>query len=98
MIQMITSVDHNMVCKKGISSKDALICRTEAFRKFVNDNIYVSAAFLDLSRTFDSLWQKVHLANLHHKLNFSDQSNFILCDYLNDGFQKIFFQKQPERI
>ena len=72
---MITSVDHNFVSKNEYQQQIRSFMVPKKNRKFINDNNYVSAVFLDLLKVFDSISHDILIANLQHELNFSDQSN-----------------------
>ena len=73
--------------KKGIITKNALLWGTEISHKYVIGNNYISAAFLDLSKTF-SISHKVLLAKLLNQFNFCDQSKSIIGDYLSHRLWK----------
>ena len=45
--------------RKGCSKVDALLHTVETIRNDINDNKYVTAAFLDLSKAFDFLSQNI---------------------------------------
>ena len=47
----------------GFSSTDALHFATENIRKKIDQNEYVTAAFLDLSKAFDSISHSILLEN-----------------------------------
>ena len=66
--------------RKKVSTSDALILATESIRREINENNFVAAACLDLSKAFDSishetLHQKLEKQNFHSNLNDPKFSN-----------------------
>ena len=55
------------------STTDALLYATENIRKDIDDNQSTAAAFLDLSKAFDSMSHEIFLEKLHH-LNFDEKA------------------------
>ena len=74
--------------RSKFSSADALLHATENIRKKLNDNEYVAAAFLDLSKAFDSISHSIMLDKLHD-LNFDKKAVSMIESFLKHRNQKV---------
>ena len=74
--------------QKVILTKNGLNYGTQIFRQYVNDNLYVSAAFLHLSKAFDSILHEILLDKLQYEFHFSGHSKSVIDDYLSDNLYK----------
>ena len=93
--QMIAFLNPNNVLspsqfgfQAGFSSTDALHFATENIRKKIDQNEYVTAAFLDLSKAFDSISHSILLEKLR-ELNFNKVAISLIQSYLTGRNQKV---------
>ena len=73
--------------RKNFSSIDALLYCTEKFRCYLDENLFVAAVTLDLSKAFDSINHGI----LTHKLNllgFSSSACNLITSFLDQRIQK----------
>ena len=73
--------------RKNFSSIDALLYCTEKFRCYLDENLFVAAVMLDLSKAFDSINHEI----LTHKLNllgFSSSACNLITSFLDQRIQK----------
>ena len=66
--------------RAGISTFDALIYRTESFRCEIDKNKYVTAAFLHLSKAFDSIQHDISDAKIR-QISFDKFSTRLIMDF-----------------
>ena len=74
--------------RRKISTTDALLYATENIRKKVNDKKVVCAAFLDLSKAFDSISHDILLEKLK-ALNFDSNAVSMINSFLRFRIQKV---------
>ena len=93
--QMIAFLNRNNVLspsqfgfQAGFSSTDALHFATENIRKKIDQNEHVTAAFLDLSKAFDSISHSILLEKLR-ELNFNKVAISLIQSYLTGRNQKV---------
>ena len=85
---------NNLICpsefefRKKMSTSDALILATEAIRREIDENKFVAAACLDLSKTFESISHEILLKKLE-KLNFDNNSISMIRSFLTCRTQKV---------
>ena len=85
---------NNLIClnqfgfRKKMSTSDDLILATENIRREIDENKCVAAAWLDLSKTFDSISHEILLQKLE-KLNFDSNSISMIRSFLTCRTQKI---------
>ena len=70
------------------STTDALLYATENIRKDLNDNQSTAAAFLDLSKAFDSMPHEILLEKLHY-LIFDEKAIKKIKSFLSARYQMI---------
>ena len=70
------------------STTDALLYATENIRKDLNDNQSTAAAFLDLSKAFDSMSHEILLEKLHY-LNFDEKAIKMIKSFLTGRYQTV---------
>ena len=70
------------------STTDALLFATENIRKDLDDNRSTAAAFLDLSKAFNSMSHEILLEKLHH-LNFDEKAIKMIKSFLTDRCQMV---------
>ena len=70
------------------STTDALLYATENIRKDLNDNQSTAAAFLDLSKAFDSVSHEILLNKLHY-LNFDEKAIKMIKSFLTGRYQMV---------
>ena len=70
------------------STTDALLYATENIRKNLNDNQSTAAAFLDLSKAFDSMSHEILLEKLHY-LNFDEKAIKMIKSFLTGRYQMV---------
>ena len=73
--------------RKGYSTVDALLHTVETIRNDINENKYVTAVFLDLSKAFDSLSHKILIKGLEN-LGFSNSACRLLSSFLQNREQR----------
>ena len=78
----------NFGFRKKVSTIDALVYCTETIRYHINNNNFITAALLDLSKAFDSINYKIFLHKLH-ELGFSENALNLIESYLSHRLQKI---------
>ena len=93
--QMIEYMDKNRMFsslqfgfRKHFSTTDALLFATEKIRQKIDANENVTAAFINLSRAFDSTSHVILLKKLS-ELNFTDEAISMIKSYLNERIQKV---------
>ena len=59
--------------REKFSTTDALLCATEHIRNDIDSNKFVSAAFIDLSKAFDSMCHEILIEKLKCT-NFGDKA------------------------
>ena len=74
--------------RENFSSVDALLYATENIRKKLNDSENVAAAFLDLSKGFDSISHSILLDKLREP-NFGNHAVSLIESYLKNRNQKV---------
>ena len=70
------------------STTDALLYATENIRKDLDDNQSTAAAFLDLSKAFDSMSHEILLEKLHH-LNSDEKAFKMIKGFLTGRYQMV---------
>ena len=70
------------------STTDALLYATENIRKDLNDNQSTAAAFLDLSKAFNSMSHEILLEKLHY-LNFDEKAIEMIKSFLTGRYQMV---------
>ena len=70
------------------STTDALLYATETIRKNLDDGENVAAAFLDLSKAFDSISHEI-LLNKLKQYNFDPMSISMIRSFLSERYQKV---------
>ena len=84
----------NLICpnqfgfRKKMSTSDALILATENIRREIDENKFVAAACLDLSKAFDSISHEI-LLQKQEKLNFDSNSIPMIRSFLTCRTQKV---------
>ena len=73
--------------RNKVSTIDALVYCTETIRYHINNNNFITAALLDLSKAFDSTNHKILLQKLH-ELGFSKNALNLIESYLSHRLQK----------
>ena len=73
--------------RNKVSTIDALVYCTETIRYHINNNNFITAALLDLSKAFDSINHKILLQKLH-ELGFSKYALNLIESYLSHRLQK----------
>ena len=73
--------------RNKVSLIDALVYCTETIRYNINNNNFIAAALLDLSKAFDSINHKILLQKLH-ELRFSKYALNLIESYLSHRLQK----------
>ena len=71
----------------SVSTIDALVYCTETVRYHINNNNFITAALLDLSKALDSINHKILLHKLH-ELGFSKNALNLMESYLSHTLQK----------
>ena len=66
----------------------ALLYAKENIRKDLDDNQSTAAAFLDLSKAFDSMYHEILLEKLHH-LNFDEKAIKMIKSFLTGRYQMV---------
>ena len=74
--------------RSSYSSSDALLIATENIRSRINENKNVAAAFIDLSKAFDSISHSILLEKLR-ELNFDNKAVSLIESYLKNRNQKV---------
>ena len=74
--------------RKNISTTDALVFTTEKIRKEIDNNHFVAAAFLELSKTFDSISHEILLKKLE-TLHFDQNAISLLQCFLTGRTQRV---------
>ena len=74
--------------RKNISTTDALVFTTEKIRKEIDNNHFVVAAFLDLSKAFDSMSHEILLKKLK-KLHFDPNAFSLIQSFLTGRTQRV---------
>ena len=74
--------------RKNISTMDALVFTTEKIRKKIDNNHFVAAAFLDLSKAFDSISHEIPLEKLE-TLHFNPNAVSLIQSFLTGRTQRV---------
>ena len=74
--------------RSHFSSADALLFATETIRKQIDEKNIVAAAFLDLSKEFDSISHCILFEKLR-ELNFEDKAISVIKNYITGRIQKV---------
>ena len=74
--------------RRFFSTTDVLLFATASIRKNVDENEFVAAALLDLSKAFDSISQKVLLQKLK-KFYFDEKAITMMESYLTEKHHKV---------
>ena len=82
---------HQFGFRANFSTADALLYATEKIRFDIDNKNVVAAAFLDLSKAFDSISHEILLQKLHN-LNFSENSIAMIRSFLKRRLQKVVLE------
>ena len=74
--------------RKNVSTTDALLYATENIRKELDDGNFVTAAFLDLSKAFDSISHEILIGKLK-SLNFDTKAVSMIKSFLTGRTQRV---------
>ena len=74
--------------RKNISTMDALVFTTEKIRKEIDNNHFLAAAFLDLSKAFDSISHEILLKKLEI-LHFDPNAISLIQSFLTGRTQRV---------
>ena len=74
--------------RKQISTIDAILKSTEQIRLELNRKKNVTGAFLDLSKAFDSINQKILLRRLEN-IGFDEHATNLIENYLSERTQRV---------
>ena len=74
--------------RKSFSTQTALTMLLEKREKILDDNGYVCAILMDLSKAFDTVNHELHIAKLH-AYGFSKEALTLIASYLSDRWQHV---------
>ena len=74
--------------QSNYSTTDALLFATGSIRQSLDQNQFVAAAFLDLSKAFDSISHGILFEKLE-ELNFDSNALSLMKSYLTERYQKV---------